>query len=106
MILEVADIRIAPGRNAEFETALARGIAEVVTRARGFHAYRLQHGIESPERYLLLIAWETLENHTVDFRQGPLFAEWRAIVGPFFATPPAVEHFALVASADGSTTPW
>ena len=44
-------------------------------------------------------AMETLENHTVDFRQGPLFAQWRAIVGPFFAVPPAVEHFELVAKS-------
>ena len=53
-------------------------------------------GIESKERYILQIFWEHLEDHTVDFRQGPLFAEWRAIIGPFFAQPPVVEHFELV----------
>ena len=47
----------------------------------------------STERYILTIHWQTLENHTVDFRGGPLFTEWRAIVGPFFARPPVVEHF-------------
>jgi heme-degrading monooxygenase HmoA len=57
-------------------------------------------GIESPERYMLMIYWDTLENHTVDFRGGPLFAQWRAIVGPFFATPPQVEHYTLVAQSD------
>ena len=55
----------------------------------------MQRGIESPERYLLMIWWQTLENHTVDFRQGPLFAEWRSIIGPFLAQPPQVEHFEL-----------
>ena len=53
-------------------------------------------GIESPERYVLHIEWDTLENHTVGFREGPLFAQWRAIIGPFFASPPVVEHFNLV----------
>ncbi len=99
MILEIADIRIAPGRQAEFEAALQRGIAEVVTRARGFRGFKVNKGIESPERYVLMIFWDTLEDHTVHFRGGPLFAEWRAIVGPFFAAPPQVEHFTLVAKS-------
>jgi len=97
MILEIADIRIAPGQQAEFEAAIAHGIATVISKAQGFKTARVQHGIESPERYVLMIEWETLEDHTVHFRGGPLFPAWRAIVGPFFASPPVVEHFELVA---------
>jgi heme-degrading monooxygenase HmoA len=93
MILEHADIAIQPGRQAAFEEALQRGIATVISQARGFRDFQLHRGIETPERYLLTIHWDTLENHTVDFRGGPLFAQWRAIVGPFFARPPIVEHF-------------
>lgn len=99
MILEIADIRITPGRQAEFEAALQRGLSEVVPRARGFRGFKVNRGIESPERYVLMIFWDTLEDHTVHFRGGPLFAEWRAIVGPFFAAPPQVEHFTLVAKS-------
>ncbi len=99
MILEVADIRIAPGRNAEFEAAILHGAATVIAGSKGFRGYKVNRGVESGERYLLMIYWETLENHTVDFRQGPLFAQWRAIVGPFFAAPPVVEHFELVAKS-------
>ena len=95
MILEVADIRIPPGQNAEFEAAIERGVTTVIAKAKGFRSYKVQKGVESPDRYLLMIEWDTLENHTVDFRQGPLFPQWRAIVGPFFAQPPQVEHFAL-----------
>lgn len=98
MILEHADITITPGKNAEFEAAIQHGIATVIASAKGFVDARVHKGIESPERYLLTIHWETLENHTVDFRGGPLFPAWRAIVGPFFAQPPVVEHFDLVAS--------
>ena len=97
-ILEVADIRIAPGRQAEFDMALRRGVETVVSRAKGFRGFSIHKGIESPERYLLLIHWDTLENHTVDFRQSALFAEWRRVVGPFFAVPPVVEHFDPVAA--------
>lgn len=93
MILEVADIQIHPGQQAEFEAAVDRGVQATIVEAAGFIGYELQHGIESPERYLLMIHWETLEHHTVEFRGSPAFAEWRAIVGPFFATPPRVEHF-------------
>ena len=96
MILEIADIRIAPGQQAAFEEAIQRGIATVASRAQGFKGWKVNRGIESPERFILQIFWETLEDHTVGFRQGPLFAEWRAIVGPFFAVPPIVEHFTLV----------
>ena len=99
MILEVADIRITPGRNADFEAAIARGLATVASRATGYRAHKVQRGIESADRYLLMIWWETLENHTVDFRGGPLFPEWRAIVGPFFAAPPSVEHFELASES-------
>jgi heme-degrading monooxygenase HmoA len=103
LILEIADIRIAPGRQAEFEAAIERGLATVASRARGMRGYKVNRGIESPERYILQIFWDTLEDHTVHFRGGPLFAEWRAIVGPFFAAPPVVEHFELVTkSADAS----
>ena len=96
MILEIADIRVAPGQQAAFEEAIQRGIATVASRAQGFKGWKVNRGIESPERFILQIFWETLEDHTVGFRQGPLFAEWRAIVGPFFAVPPIVEHFTLV----------
>jgi heme-degrading monooxygenase HmoA len=98
MILEHADITIPAGKNAEFEEAIQRGIATVIATAKGFIDAQVRKGIESPERYILTIHWETLENHTVDFRGGPLFPAWRAIVGPFFAKPPVVEHFDLVAT--------
>ena len=96
MILELADIRIHPGQQAAFDEAIQRGIQEVISKAKGYKSHSVHKGIESPERYVLQIFWETLENHTVDLRQSPAFAEWRAIVGPFFASPPVVEHFNLL----------
>jgi len=100
MILELADIRIPPGKQAEFDEAIVRGITTVISQAKGFRGYKINRGIESPERYILQIFWDTLENHTVDFRGGALFPQWRAIVGPFFAQPPVVEHFVLVDKSD------
>ena len=99
MILELADIRIHPGQQAAFDDAIQRGVNEVISKATGFEGYKVNKGIENPERYVLQIFWATLENHTIDFRQSAAFADWRAIVGPFFASPPVVEHFDLLAKS-------
>ncbi|MCV2360535.1 antibiotic biosynthesis monooxygenase [Paucibacter sp. TC2R-5] len=96
MILEIAEIQIPPGQQAAFEAAIAHGIKTVIAQAQGFMSASVQHGLESPERYILQIEWASLEDHTVHFRGGPLFPAWRAIVGPFFAQPPRVEHFERV----------
>ena len=96
MILEVADITIQPGRQAEFDAAIEHGVRSVIAHAAGFLGHQVHKGIESPDRYLLTIRWNTLEDHTVGFRGSAAFAQWRAIVGPFFAQPPRVEHFTLL----------
>ncbi len=100
MILEIADLRIVPGQQAAFEEAIQRGLATVITQAKGMQGYKVNKCIETPERYLLQVFWDKLEDHTVGFRQGPLFTQWRAIVGPFFAGPPQVEHFELLAKSE------
>jgi heme-degrading monooxygenase HmoA len=100
MILELADIRITPGQQAAFEEAIQRGVTTVISKAKGFQGYKVNKGIESPDRYVLQIFWATLEDHTIGFRESPEFAQWRAIVGPFFASAPMVEHFTLVAKSD------
>ena len=99
MILELADIRIQPGKQKEFDAAIKKGVETVISKAKGFRGYKINQGIETPERYVLMIFWDTVENHTVDFRGSPAFQDWRALVGPFFAAPPAVEHFSLLAKS-------
>ena len=100
MILEIADIRVTPGKHEEFREAIQRALTTVMSRAQGMHGYKVNHCIETPERFILQVFWEKLEDHTVTFRQGPLFAEWRAIIGQYFAQPPLVEHFTLVTKSD------
>ena len=100
MVLEIADIRITSGRHEEFKEAIQRALETVASRASGMQGYKVNHCIESPDRFVLQIFWDKLEDHTVAFRQGPLFAEWRAIIGPFFAQPPHVEHFTLVTKSE------
>ncbi len=96
MILELADLRIHPGQEAAFAQAIQHGLKTVASKAQGFRSARVQQGIESPGRFLLMIEWDTLADHMTGFREGPLFPQWRAIVGPFFAQPPQVEHYEAV----------
>jgi len=96
MILEHADIRIDPVKAADFEAAIMRGASTVIAQAQGFKGYKVNRSIESPGRYILMIYWDTLEDHTVGFRQSDAFTQWRSIVGPFFLQPPVVEHLELV----------
>lgn len=95
MILEVADIHITPGQQAAFEEAAHRGIQTVIAPSKGFRGYQVRHSIESPERYLLLLEWDTLEDHTVGFRGSAAHAQWRSVVSAYFAQPPQVEHFTM-----------
>jgi quinol monooxygenase YgiN len=91
MILEIAQIDIKPGSEAEFEAAVQQAVP-LFKRAKGCRAMTLARSAEKPSRYRLFVQWETLENHIVDFRESADFQEWRKLVGPTFATPPDVEH--------------
>jgi len=96
MILECVDILVPAGKEAKFERAIELALSSALSKSPGYLGHKVQKGIESPQRYLLWVYWNTLEDHTQGFRGSPLFAQWRAIVGPFFAQPPQVEHFSLV----------
>jgi quinol monooxygenase YgiN len=91
MITEIAQIDVKPGMEAEFEDGV-RKAAPIFQRAKGCHGLDLVRSIEKPSRYRLLVKWETVETHTVDFRGSPDFAQWRKLVGHCFAAPPEVEH--------------
>jgi quinol monooxygenase YgiN len=99
MILEIADIRIQPGQQASFEAAIEQATAQVLAQAKGCRGYKVHRSQESPERYVLQVVWDTLEDHTLGFRQSPAFGQWRALIGPFFAAPPTVEHFEAVTAS-------
>jgi quinol monooxygenase YgiN len=97
MILEIAQIDVTPGKEAEFEAGVKQAVP-IFQRAKGCHGVTLQRSHEKPSRYRLFVKWQTLENHTIDFRGSADFQEWRKLVGPFFAAPPDVEHVREVVS--------
>lgn len=96
MIVETAFIDIIHGREHEFEVAL-ESAKNVLAQAQGFLTIYVHRGVERPNTYMLALGWEKLEDHTVGFRESELFTEWRALIGPYFANPPQVEHWTLQA---------
>jgi heme-degrading monooxygenase HmoA len=99
MITEIAQIEVKPGSEKEFEASVAKARA-AFGRAKGFHGFELHRSVEKPQRYRLMVKWESVEAHTVGFRESANFAEWRALVGPYFAAPPEVEHTEIVVATE------
>jgi heme-degrading monooxygenase HmoA len=91
MVLEVADFQVTPGAEEDFTNAY-RGIKDVLTSTPGCRSARMARGVESPSRFVLLVEWDSIEAHEQNFRASDRFGRWRAAIGPFFASPPVVEH--------------
>jgi heme-degrading monooxygenase HmoA len=91
MVLEIAQIDVKLGAESEFEAGVQAALP-IFRRAKGCKSVTLQRSHEMPSRYRLFVQWETLENHTQDFRNSADFQEWRKLVGACFASPPYVEH--------------
>ena len=94
MILEIAQITVKPGMEAEFEKGVTAA-NPLFRRAKGCLSMELMRSIEIPRRYRLLVGWETVENHTVDFRGSDDFQSWRGLVSHCFDGAPEVEHAAI-----------
>ena len=91
MITEIAHIEIKPGMEAEFEAGVKKAVP-IFQRAKGCHGMELRRSIEHPAQYRLFVVWESVEHHTVEWRNSPDFQEWRKLVQHCFASPPEVEH--------------
>jgi quinol monooxygenase YgiN len=94
MVIELAQIDVKPGTETRFEAGVAKALP-LFQRAKGCKGVELQRSAEKPSRYRLFVRWETIENHTVDFRGSADFQEWRKLVGDCFEKPPEVEHLQL-----------
>jgi heme-degrading monooxygenase HmoA len=97
MVLEIADFTVLPGTEDDFAAAVHEGLA-YVSDTPGYRSARLTHSVESPRRFVLLIEWDSVEAHTVGFRESENFTRWRALIGKFFDGNPHVEHFDDVAA--------
>ncbi|MEU2614990.1 antibiotic biosynthesis monooxygenase family protein [Micromonospora sp. NPDC007271] len=92
MVLEVALIDVTPGHEDDFAAAYSQAYP-ILRGTEGCRAVRMTRGMESPSRFVLLVEWDSVEAHDVNFRQSERFQQWRGLIGPHFANPPLVEHF-------------
>jgi heme-degrading monooxygenase HmoA len=95
MILEVALLTIKPGQTADFEAAFHQA-APIIAAMQGCLSYELHRCLEDDLKYVFLVRWQTLEDHTVGFRGSPEYQEWRRLLHHFYDPFPTVEHFTQV----------
>jgi heme-degrading monooxygenase HmoA len=95
MVLEHAVITVRPGTNRQFEAAMGEA-RRIIGAAHGFRSLALHRGVDTETEYVLLVEWDTLEDHMEGFRQSEAFTRWRALIGPFFEGQPAVTHLTAV----------
>jgi len=95
MILEAAILDVIPGREVEFESAFAKA-SPIIASMDGYISHQLQHCIEAPTRFLLLVQWDTLEAHTVGFRGSLEYLEWKKLLHHFYDPFPVVQHYEMI----------
>ena len=98
MILEVARLDVIPGEEARFQDDFRRA-QSILSSMKGYISHQLQRCIETPSRYILLVRWETLEDHTEGFRRSSKYQEWKNLLHHYYDPFPEVEHYEVVFSS-------
>ena len=95
MILEVVILDVIPNQEKDFEAAFDKA-SPIISRTSGYMSHQLQRCLEKPNRYILLVNWESLEAHTVGFRGSEGYQEWKQLLHHFYDPFPTVEHYELI----------
>ncbi len=94
MILEVAILNIFPDKTIEFEASFEIS-QSIISSMKGYRGHQLQKCLETSGRYILLVNWEKLEDHTIGFRESPEYQQWKDQLHHFYFPFPVVEHYTL-----------
>ncbi|USG64807.1 antibiotic biosynthesis monooxygenase [Brevibacillus ruminantium] len=92
MILEAVMLQVKDGMEQEYEEAF-RQASSIISSMKGYVSHELHRCMEVKGKYLLLVKWESLEDHTIGFRQSPEYQEWKRVLHHFYDPFPTVEHF-------------
>ena len=95
MVLEGVMLQVKQGQEEEYEQAFSKA-SEIISSMKGYISHELQRCMEVKGKYLLLVKWETLEDHTIGFRQSKEYEEWKNQLHKFYDPFPTVEHFMKV----------
>ncbi|MEL7422031.1 MAG: antibiotic biosynthesis monooxygenase [Bacteroidota bacterium] len=96
MILEAAYLSIRTDADLDSFEADFKKAAQYISSIKGYIGHNLQRCVETPNRYLLLVQWEQLEDHTIGFRQSSAYQQWKALLHHYYDPFPVVEHFVEV----------
>jgi heme-degrading monooxygenase HmoA len=103
MILEVAVLDVRPGQAASFESAF-QSAQRIISAMPGYVSHELQRCVEVKNRYVLLVRWRTLEDHTEGFRKSAEYQEWKRLLHHFYDPFPTVEHYVPVPGANAAAS--
>lgn len=92
MVLEVAILKLKEGRSAEYEKVFKEA-SKIISSMKGYVNHELKKCVEQEDQYLLLVNWETIEDHEVGFRQSDEYQEWKKLLHDFYDPFPVVEHY-------------
>ncbi len=95
MVLEVAVLDVIPGQEREFQQSFQQA-QHIISSMKGYVEHELKRCIEKPNRYLLLVRWQTLEDHTEGFRGSPEYQEWKRLLHHYYDPFPEVDHYESV----------
>lgn len=88
-----------PGQEAEFEAAFDTA-QKIIASIPGYMSHELQRCIEQPNRYVLLVRWQSLEDHTIGFRESAEYQSWKSLLHHYYDPFPTVEHYRLVTNGE------
>ncbi|MFC4777774.1 antibiotic biosynthesis monooxygenase family protein [Paenibacillus sp. GCM10023252] len=97
MILEVAILQVKQGQTTSFEASFSEA-SRIIASMSGYRGHELQRCAEDDHKYILLVNWETLEDHTIGFRQSEQYQEWKSLLHHYYDPFPTVEHYSSVYS--------
>jgi heme-degrading monooxygenase HmoA len=95
MILELAVLNVIAGKEQDFEVNFAKA-QKIISQSQGYMSHELQRRIEVPSRYILLVKWQTIEDHEIGFRKSQEYQKWKALLHHFYDPFPKVEHYKLI----------
>lgn len=101
MILEIMEITVAAGKEDDFLRDAASGLVAIFSQAKGCKGAQIRASPEAPSEFRLLVRWETLENHIVDFRQSEGVVAWRKLISPYFDGPPTIKNWTVAIDGFG-----
>ena len=95
MVLEAATLIVKEGSALQFEKDFQLA-GKYISSIDGYIRHSLHKCIEQENKYLLLVEWRRLEDHTVGFRQSEQYKDWKALLHHYYDPFPVVEHFEKV----------